>query len=1343
MESQIIKNKEFLNILKEKLSKGNKRSIHLNVLPKNSATRIDLTEINLIDEHFSEKFIQKLFNNPKFKIDISFDIDFDFNKLDDKLQIKTQKAIKRLKSISKQNIDYNLEHGIEPFGFGFPIIYKRDKTDPKNIIKSPLLIWSLGIEENRQFSNRWTIKRDEDFPVYFNDVLISHIEMDEGIKLNSISKDFLEDSIISKDELLDITCEFISRFGAPISNETADKKVFSIVHSETIADKSDLINEKPAIIGSGVFGLYINQKQSIIEDVKALSGQIEEYKSNKLVYENFKINPFSSVATDPSQQSILNNIYANQRIIIHGPPGTGKSQSLTAIITNALSNKAKCLVVCEKRTALDVIYNNLKEVGLDQLCGVIEDTSKDRRRIVDKARDTIDDILQTKYRYTDYHFDPSRYRKLIDETKKLSDALNQLHNTIDKTIIGDSNWTKIVGQFLHHAKNNEYAEYLEKKLPNDKFEFNEDEFDELTLIIDKAIKLKSDYNQNDSKLEILNYLKFKDKQFLDVKKIFDTELLYLAKEIKDNLDYIPQINFVNYHKRLISMLSLVSKRYKLLKLYYNSYQGLISKINEGQYFKAYHENKTKFEELKLQLHEISQDIYSALDEKDKILEFVKWHTFKASLSEKQKVLIEELIASPDKIKESFIAWYFNRLLNINYIPKISSEESIPERLINLFEDIKSENSKNALTFWQQKRIDSIYRYNRTHDVLNAKQLYAKVNRDNKKKSLRQIIKQDFELFTDIFPVVLVNPAVCSSIFDLKENLFDVVIFDEASQLRIEDTFCALIRGKIRVISGDEHQMPPSSYFTSTDFSLDAEEYSDDDDFEKQRQDAVIELANKESLLEYASDLNYFDLFLDIHYRSRHPFLIDFSNAAFYGNRLTPMPAFSDYKPIRYIQVNGKYENQVNYQEAQQVIQLLKTEVSADHNGEYPSVGIATFNLLQRNLIWDEISKEAQLDYKFGNKIEKLFVKGLFIKNLENIQGDERDIVIISTTFGNNKTGVFNELFGPLNIKSKGHRLLNVIITRAKYKIYICTSFPVERIQQYKDHIVNNGNIGRGVLFAYLAYAKAIEEGDFETKDFILKLLSEHSNTKSHLTSQKIIFGTESPFEEEVVQSLIENGVDQEKIELQHQCGGFRIDIIIKSKRTNKPIIAIECDGSSYHQSNEAYVWDIFRQKQLEQYGLRFIRIWSTNWWQNPKSEIDKLVKFIQDIDNNEISLNIEEVQIKYDREVKDFIQIQENIDIDEDAETIDETQKRPLRLPSSMKDKTVNKDSIVKLLNINHGKEFLIKFSNQEHTDLRRNDIFQWIYFESPLAKSLLGHKIGDVIEIKYSREQFKILNIN
>ena len=291
MEKQIINNQDFLNILREKLTKGNKRSIHLNVLPRNSATRIDLTELEFIDKTFSEKFISKLLSTPKFKIELTFDNDFDFNELDESEQGKTQKAIKRLKNICKQNIDYFLEHGIEPFGFGFPIIYKRDKTDPKSVIKAPLLIWSLEIEEDRQYSNKWIIKREEDYPIYFNEVLLSHIERDENIKLDQISNEFLEDSLIDKTELIQLTEVFLKRFGSNLTTETIQDKIFEITHSESLLDKVDLITEKPAITGSGVFGLYINQKQSIIEDVKNLSEKIETYKSNDLVNENFKINP--------------------------------------------------------------------------------------------------------------------------------------------------------------------------------------------------------------------------------------------------------------------------------------------------------------------------------------------------------------------------------------------------------------------------------------------------------------------------------------------------------------------------------------------------------------------------------------------------------------------------------------------------------------------------------------------------------------------------------------------------------------------------------------------------------------------------------------------------------------------------------------------------------------------------------------------------------------------------------------------------------------------------------------------------------------------------------------------
>ncbi len=1312
MEKQIVNNQEFLKILQEKLTKGNKRSIHLNVLPRNSATRIDLTEIELIDKKFSKKFIEKLLKSPKFKIEITFDKNFDFNELDEATLGKTQKAIRRLKSIGKQNKDYFLEHGIEPFGFGFPIIYKRDKSDPNSIIKAPLLIWSLEIEENRQYSNKWIIRREEDFPIYFNDVLLSHIERDENVKLNPISKEFLEDSIIDNNELIELTMEFLNRFGSNLEKSVIEEKVFDICHSEKLLSNTDLIPNKPALLGSGVFGLYINQKQSIIEDIKKLSEEIESH-ADDLINEDFKINPFSSVETDPSQQSVLNNIFHSNKIIIHGPPGTGKSQSLTAIITNALANKSKCLVVCEKRTALNVIFNNLSEVGLESLCGLIDDTSKDRRKIVDKARETIDDVLQTKYRYTNFHFDKNNYQRVLEDVKHTSTSLNKLHKQIDTKLLGDSNWSTIVGKFLHITKNNLSFNELEKNLPNDEFSFNEEEYNSLRIIVNEAKILFAEYNELESRLEQLDYSHFVNKQYLDIKSFFDKQIPDFIRLINDNLTELPK-DKKKYSKIFVSIFSLVSKKYLTLKKHYQDYQTVIDKINSADCFLETLNTEILYQNIESQLLGFLQALSDINSEQKKLGAFIKWHQFKNKLTLNQKTLINSLIATRENFLDTFDAWYFNRLLSNNYIPEISDNESLPGKLSNDFDELKKENSKSALHYWQEKRIESIYRYNRQNEIFNAKQLYSKVSRNTRKKTLRQIIKKDFDLFTDIFPVLLVNPSVCSSLFDLKENLFDVVIFDEASQLRIEDTFCALIRGKIKVISGDEWQMPPSSYFSSTDFSFDTEDYHDDDELEKK--DAIIDLANKESLLEYASDLNYFDTYLDIHYRSKHPDLIDFSNAAFYSNRLTPMPAFDDYKAIRYISVNGTYDNQVNILEAQQVIKILKEEIFENENGELPSVGIATFNIHQRNLIWDFINIEAKADYIFGNKIDSLFDKGLFIKNLENIQGDERDIIIISTTFGINKNGVFNERFGPLNIKSKGHRLLNVIITRAKFQLFICTSFPYEKIQQYKEHITNYGNVGRGILYSYLAYAKTIEENDYESKQFILDLLSRNDISRKDTNEYNTLFGTESPFEQEVVDCLINNGIPSNRIELQHKCGGFRIDIVLKSLKSGKPVIAIECDGASFHSSNEAYMWDVFRQKQLEGYGFKFYRIWSTNWWQNQEREIKQLLYFIRQFDSTDNSTT----------ESTKFI-------------TLSEKEIQSLK----QQEIAVEKESIVELLNLKSNKKLKIKFSDNQQLKMNLNGRIQTIYEKSPLANVVIGNKVGDVCEIEYSGELYKIISIN
>ena len=318
-----------------------------------------------------------------------------------------------------------------------------------------------------------------------------------------------------------------------------------------------------------------------------------------------------------------------------------------------------------------------------------------------------------------------------------------------------------------------------------------------------------------------------------------------------------------------------------------------------------------------------------------------------------------------------------------------------------------------------------------------------------------------------------------------------------------------------------------------------------------------------------------------------------------------MPAKTDYTPIGFIQVNGLYEESVNRDEALMVIDILLNRIQPSADGLYPSVGIATFNLYQRNLILAELAKARQQNPAHDKKIEALGTS-LFVKNLENIQGDERDIIIISTTFGRNKEGKFRQNFGPV-IQRNGYKLLNVIVTRAKMKIFVCTSIPEENIQQYPLLLQTQRNNGRAVFYAYLAYAKAIHDGNKEQVNGILAQLFDNCENRVFDTTD--IPGSESPFEEEVYQRLA-GAIGADRIRQQYRVGGFKIDLVVLPEVPGGKMIAIECDGAKYHSSAEAYAWDGFRQKELEKQGFVFYRVWSTNWWIAPERELEKVLTFV-------------------------------------------------------------------------------------------------------------------------------------
>ena len=314
--------------------------------------------------------------------------------------------------------------------------------------------------------------------------------------------------------------------------------------------------------------------------------------------------------------------------------------------------------------------------------------------------------------------------------------------------------------------------------------------------------------------------------------------------------------------------------------------------------------------------------------------------------------------------------------------------------------------------------------------------------------------------------------------------------------------------------------------------------------------------------------------------------------------MKPLPSIDQAKPIEFIEVDGIFDEHINEAEADKIIEILG-QIEPLANGKYPSVGIATFNITQRNFIKRKIIQKQNdpAETAFSEKITALEAAGLFIKNLENIQGDERDIILISTTYGKKKDGKFIQGFGPIN-HSKGYKLLNVIITRAKEKIVICTSIPSEYYSNYREALEKEGaNNRRAVFYAYLSYCKAVSEENEVKRKEILKDLIKFSHVTEAIEST-----SKKQFKEQVFKALQER-FPQHTFTLDHPFGGYSLDILVEMQDA-KPI-ALECLSKEEYNGDLAYLEDLHKEKILKNAGYEYARIWSQNWWQNSERELRK------------------------------------------------------------------------------------------------------------------------------------------
>lgn len=442
------------------------------------------------------------------------------------------------------------------------------------------------------------------------------------------------------------------------------------------------------------------------------------------------------------------------------------------------------------------------------------------------------------------------------------------------------------------------------------------------------------------------------------------------------------------------------------------------------------------------------------------------------------------------------------------------------------------------------------------------------------RTIREMITGMPHAFSKLAPCLLMSPLSIAQYLPTEHPPFDVVIFDEASQITTWDAIGAIARGKQTIIVGDPQQLPPTNFFSRSDDDLQAEEILDHE-------------KDLESILDEARASGVPPLELNWHYRSRHESLIAFSNWTYYENKLVTFPAAeSEDRGVRFCHVPhaiyDRGKSKTNRLEAEAIVvdlvARMKQNLSLPESDRL-TYGVVTFNSQQQSLIQDLLDQAVRDNPELEWYFSEDRIEPTMVKNLENVQGDERDVMFFSITFGKDAAGKFLLNFGALN-RDGGHRRMNVAVTRARQELVVYSSFKGEEL-----HAERSGKKGVIDLKRFLEYAEKGPQSLFRQTEGSLG-------------------GFESPFEEAVAAALSERGW---QIVPQVGVSGFRIDLgVVHPDRPGAYLAGVECDGATYHRSAVACDRDKTRQLILENLGWKIVRVWSLDWFHDPQTAIERL-----------------------------------------------------------------------------------------------------------------------------------------
>lgn len=568
----------------------------------------------------------------------------------------------------------------------------------------------------------------------------------------------------------------------------------------------------------------------------------------------------------------------------------------------------------------------------------------------------------------------------------------------------------------------------------------------------------------------------------------------------------------------------------------------------------------------------------------------EWLEYIRGRSDLRNVSLDALISVAEEgriestqLKDAYEFAFFNGLSNLilKGHPKLlnfsrNRHERVREQFARLDAEIVNLNRKRAAYQIARRPVPQGVGNGPVRDYTDLALLEHEIQKQRGHIPIRRLLNRAHKALLALKPCFMMGPMSVAQYLSPGQFHFDLVVMDEASQLKPEEALGAVSRGSQVVIVGDPKQLPPTSFFDSMFMEPTSGEEEDDN----------LAIEESESILDRACEVYKPIRQLRWHYRSRHESLIAFSNHHFYDNNLILFPSplkKNDNLGIKHRLVNnGIYSGGKNRPEAERVVRAI-----LEHMSRFPneSLGVATFNSTQRDLIEELFDAEVKKDGIAQAYIAKWLdsAEPFFIKNLETVQGDERDCIFISFTYGRDENGNMYQRFGPIN-GPNGHRRLNVLFTRSKLRTEVFTSMRQEDVQ-----IGEGASLGLKAMRAYLAFA---ETGVLE---------------------QPIHRDGPEPNEFEM---SVRNALQSRGLTIQPQVGvaGYFIDLAVCHPwKDGCYILGIECDGATYHSAKSARDRDRLREGNLRNLGWDIHRVWSTDWLKNRSAEIERIIQRVHNL----------------------------------------------------------------------------------------------------------------------------------